>query len=105
MDERFEKKLEERPTVAELCEYILISDWYQLGIQLNIDHKKLEDIHKLPENSTYKTTKMFELWLKTNPYATRRQVLNALKKEIVGENTIAHNYEQALKMLCNSSSK
>ena len=100
----FEKILAEKPTLTELCEHIRIGgNWYQLGIQLNLDHKRLNDIHKLPEDSTYKTTKMFELWLDTNPHATRRQVLDALRKEVIKENTIAHEYEQTLKMSCSSS--
>ena len=41
---------------------------------------------------------MFEMWLVTNPHATRRQVIDALRKEVIKENTIAHEYEQILKM-------
>ena len=101
MDERYEKILKETPTVAELSEYICIGDnWYQLGTQLNIDHRRLNDIHKLPENCTYKTTKMFELWLGTNFDATRRQVLDALRKEAVKEIAVADKYEDALKKSC-----
>ena len=90
----FEEILEEKPTLDELCEHIRIgSKWYQLGIQLKLNAKKLEDIHKLPDDSTYKTTKMFELWLDTKPDATRRQVVDALRKV---EITVAHEYEQTL---------
>ena len=93
----FEKLLEEKPTLDELRKHIRIgSKWYQLGIQLKLNAKKLEDIHKLPDDSTYKTTKMFELWLDTNLYATRRQVIDALKEEVIKENTIAHKYEEIL---------
>ena len=98
----FEEILEEKPTLDELCEHIRIgSKWYQLGIQLKLNAKKLEDIHKLPDDSTYKTTKMFELWLDTNPNATRTQVVDALRKEVIEEITVAHEYEQTLR---NSSS-
>ena len=90
----FEEILEEKPTLDELCEHIRIgSKWYQLGIQLKLNAKKLEDIHKLPDDSTYKTTKMFELWLDTKPDVTRRQVVDALRKV---EITVAHEYEQTL---------
>ena len=98
----FEEILEEKPTLDELCEHIRIgSKWYQLGVQLKLNAKKLEDIHKLPDDSTYKTTKMFELWLDTNPNATRRQVVDALRKGVIEEITVAHEYEQTLR---NSSS-
>ena len=51
---------EEKPTLCELCEHIHIgSKWYQLGIMLKLDSKKLNDIQKLPEDSTHKTSKMF----------------------------------------------
>ena len=41
----FEEILEEKPTLDELCEHIRIgSKWYQLGIQLKLNTKKLEDI-------------------------------------------------------------
>ena len=97
----FEKLLEKKPTLDELCEHIRIgSKWYQLGIQLKLNAKKLEDIHKLPDDSTYKTTKMFELWLDTNPNATRRQVIDALRKKIIEENTIAHEYELVILRKC-----
>ena len=99
----FEEILEEKPTLDELCEHIRIgSKWYQLGILLKLDPKKLrDDIQKLPEDSTYKTTRMFELWLDTNPHATRRQVVDALKKEVIEEITIAHEYELTLRKSCN----
>ena len=93
----FEKKLEEKPTLDELCEHIHIgSKWYQLGVLLKLDDVKLDDIHRLAEDSTYKTLKMFKLWLNTNPDAARKHVLDALRKEVIEENTIAHDYEKFL---------
>ena len=90
----FEKLLEEKPTLDELCEHIRIGDkWYQFGILLKLDSKKLNDIHRRPYDSTYNTLKMFQLWLNTNPHATRRQIIDALRKEVIEENTIAHEYE------------
>ena len=101
----FEDKLEEKPTIDELCEHIRIGGkWYQLGIQLKLDPKKLrDDIQKLPEDSTYKTSRMFELWLDTKPDANRRLVLDALRKEVIEENTVAYEYEQMLRKSCSMS--
>ena len=98
----FQKLLEEKPTLDELCEHIRIgSKWYQLGIQLKLGPKKLrDDIQKLPEDCTYKTSRMFELWLDTNPNATRRQVVDALRKEVIKEITIAHDYDLVLLRKC-----
>ena len=99
----FQKLLEEKPSLYELCKHIRIgSKWYQLGIQLKLNAKKLEDIHKLPDDSTYKTTKMFELWLDTKPNATRRQVVDVLRKESM---SVAHEYEQILWKSCTSKYK
>ena len=62
MAERRGDILDEKPTIRELCEHIHIgSKWYQLGIMLKLDVKKLNDIHKLTEDSTHKTLKIFEL--------------------------------------------
>ena len=93
--------LEERPTLDELCEHICIgSKWYQLGIQLKLDPKKLrDDIQKL-QDCTYRTSRMFELCLDTNPNATKRQVVDALRKEVIKEITIAHNYDLVLLRKC-----
>ena len=94
----FEEILEEKPTLDELCEHICIgSKWYQLGVLLKLNDVKLDDIHRLAENSTYKTLKMFKLWLDTKPDATRRQVVDALRKEVVEEITVAYEYEQTLR--------
>ena len=98
----FQKLLEGKPTLDELCEHIRIgSKWYQLGILLKLDPKELrDDIQKLPEDSTYKTSRMFELWLDINPNATRRQVVDALRKEVIKEITIAHEYELVILRKC-----
>ena len=94
----FEKILEEKPALDELCEHIHIGGkWYQFGILLKLDSKKLDDIRRQPDDSTYKTLKMFELWLDTNPNATRRQVIDTLRKEVIEEITVAHKYEQIFK--------
>ena len=100
-DLSFEKILEEKPTLDELYEHVRIgSKWYQLGIMLKLDPQKLNNIRMLPEDSTYKTIKMFELWLETDSHATRRQVIETLKKEVIQENCIAHEYEHTLRKLC-----
>ena len=99
-----ERITKEKPALHELCENICIVDkWYQLGIQLKLDHKKLKVIECLQGDDTYKTAKMFELWLDTNPHATRKQVIDALRMEVIEENTVAHEYEESLRKLYNPS--
>ena len=97
----FEKVLEEIPTLHELCEHVRIgSKWYWLGIILKLDSTRLESIKMLSEDLTYKTVKMFELWLDTNLHPTRRQIIDALRKDVIGENFIAIKYEETLRKLC-----
>ena len=97
----FEKVLEERPTLNELCEHVRIgSKWYQLGIILKLDSISLESIKMPSEDFSYKTSKMFKLWLDINPHPTRRQVIDALRSDFIGENVIAIKYEETLRKLC-----
>ena len=93
----FEEILEEKPTLDELCEHIVIGiKWYQLGIQLKLDATQLDVIYEQNTDVTQKTAKMFQLWLNTNPLATRRHVLEALRKKVIGENNVANEYEKML---------
>ena len=71
----FEEILNEKPTLAELCKLVPISTkWYQMRIQLNLNVKKLNEVEEDSKNTTDKVSKMYELWLDTNPQATRRQI-------------------------------
>ena len=101
----FEEILEKKPTLDELCEHIDIGDkWYQLGILLKLNPKKLNDIRGQSGDHTYKTSKMFELWLGTNPRPTRKQVIDALRKKVIEENTVAHEYTKILRKILSSTS-
>ena len=93
----FEMLLQEKPTLDELCEHIVIgTKWYQLGIQLKLDVIQLNVIDEQNRDVTYKTANMFQLWLSTNPLATRRHILESLRKKVVGENNVANEYEKIL---------
>ena len=46
-DMSFEEILNEKPSLAELCEHIPITTkWYQMGILLNLSVKKLNEIEE-----------------------------------------------------------
>ena len=93
----FESKLEEMPDLDELIQHVRVgSNWYSLGVLLKLDKIKLNDISEMTGGSDFKASQMFQLWLRTNPNATRRQVIDALKKEPVKEMTVADNYEKIL---------
>ena len=100
-DMSFEEILNDRPSLAELCEHVPVSPkWYQMGVQLELDPRKLSGIDKLQGADVMdKMTKMFELWLNTNPQATRRQIVETLRKNSIEEITLAVQYETKLREL------
>ena len=100
----FDKMSQEKPTLDELCENVRIGGkWYQLGIQLKLDAKELDYIDEQSRDNSYKTTKMFQLLLTTNPQITRQDILRGLRRRVVNENNIANEYERTLKKSCGSA--
>ena len=80
-----------------MCEHIDVgTKWYQLGVQLKLSTKQLDAIDQSNKDVTYKTTKMFEMWLTTNPTANRRQLITVLRKPPLSEKSVANNYEEVL---------
>ena len=99
-DVLYEEILNEKPSLDELCEHVCINDnWFQMGIMLKLDTRKLKGIEQLQADGVRKMTLMFEHWLKTNPNASRRQIVETLKKDTIEEFTLAQNYEMHLKEL------
>ena len=100
LDISFGELLNKKPSLAELCEHVPISPkWYQMGIQLELDTRKLKEIELQGANVMDKMTKMYELWLETNPQATRRQIVETLQKRSIEELTLAEQYETKLREL------
>ena len=65
-----------------------------LGIQLEVDEVELKEIRN--DTGSDKRTLMYQLWLQTQPNATRRQLLTALRRKDVGEEVVAPTYEEML---------
>ena len=94
----FEAFLNEKPTLDELCRHVRIdTEWYKFGVLLKLNTTKLEGIRVMNESTGFKTVKMFELWLSSKPTATRREIIETLRTEAIGEKTIAEDYNKALK--------
>ena len=90
--------LSRKPSLQELCEHVNIgTKWYTFGVLLGLDTTKLDSIGKMNEDSSFKAIKMFELWLSSNPNATRNQIINTLKKEPIGEMSVAKSYMSTLR--------
>ena len=95
------------PTIKELTEHVDIgSNWYIVGTMLDLDQRRLRSIEgQTGHTDTHKTIEMFNLWLTTTPAASRREILEVLRKRVVGENTVADEYEKHLKELHESTCK
>ena len=87
----YESFLNETPTVEELISCVDVGDQRKKFVAiLGLDDQKLND--ELPDGNA-----MFQLWLDTNPNATRRQLLEDLRKDPAGC-TVAEKYEQSFKV-------
>ena len=103
-DLSFEYMLGVKPSLRELYEHVKISTkWFNFGVLLNLNVNLLNDINSSTESSDVKAIRMFDWWLKTSPNATRRDIIDALKKDTIGEITVANNYEMYLNELVHSS--
>ena len=79
IDTYFQQFLNRRPTVLELFRHIRIGiKWYTFGVLLKLDTAELDTFDELNKACDFKTFRMFELWLNTNPNATRREVIETL---------------------------
>ena len=94
----FNQFLNGKPTLAELCEHVRINTkWYKFGVLLEVDTTKLDGIEQQYKESDVKAVKMFELWLSSKPKTMRREIIATLRKDAIGENTIAEQYQSVLK--------
>ena len=94
----FNQFLNGKPTLDELCEHVRIdTKWYKFGVLLKLDTTKLDGIEQQYKECDVKALKMFELWLGSKPKAMRREIIDTLRKDAIGENTIAEQYQSVLK--------
>ena len=94
----FDAMLSGKPTLDELCEHVRISYyWYKIGVLLKLKLTDLNYIEMVCKDYDFKVLRMFELWLNTNPKATRKELIDVLKKPVIGENANAERYLMALK--------
>ena len=96
-DSSYEDKLKGKPSLDELCEHVRVgTNWYKFGVLLKLDTTKLDAIEELNKDVDFKILKMFQLWLNTNPSATRKEIIDALRKDVMDGMTTANNYVLAL---------
>ena len=92
-----ESLLNRKPELRTVCAVVRTARWHQLGIQLGVDTQMLDDI-KIEKSETHeKRTQMFRLWLASQPEASHRQLVEALKLKVIGEDAMAVEYEEKVK--------
>ena len=100
VDTYFQRFLNRKPTISELFKHVRVgTKWYTFGVLLKLDTAELDVIDELDKATDFKTFRMFELWLNTNPNATRREVIQTLQKVDIGESAVAEEYIKALKII------
>ena len=77
-------------TVKNLSfELTTITNWYLLGIKLNLQPHELKKIEQDHHGNDRQRVEMLDLWLRRAPNATWDDVVTALQQ--MGENTVAEN--------------
>ena len=86
--------MDDKPTLKELLTHVDVGvKWMTLGIHLELDMKDLQAIERASLNAVDMCIQqMYNLWLTSQPEATRRQLLKAL--EVMKARTLADNYKK-----------
>ena len=95
----FQIILTEKPTIAELQEHVRTNKWHELGLQLHLDCTSLDAIRLGNSNVEDHRREMFSLFLSTDTQASRKQILDAMRKKSVEEMCMADDYEKYLHQL------
>ena len=80
--------LDQQPDLKELTTHARTAQWYQLGVQLELESVDLDGCTDL--------ARMYELWIQQKAeMATRRNLLTALRS--IRENNVAWTHENYLR--------
>ena len=81
-----------KPKIEDLIDDVKTTQWYRLGLELEISQKEMDIIDEDCKRDTKEALKKtFKQWLKTEE-PTWRQIIAALRK--IGENNCARELEQ-----------
>ena len=81
-----------KPSLDELITHVDVVEWLRLGVLLKLDMKDLQAIERERASIADRLQLMYNLWLMSQPGATRRQLLKAL--EVMKARTLADNYKK-----------
>ena len=89
--------LSRRPELAELENHVRTNKWHAVGLQLHLEENDLVAIEQEYRGNIASCRRsMFDLWLKTFPEASRKQLLDCLKSEAVAEIHMAEQYRECI---------
>ena len=83
---------QQEPRLRDLISYVHTTEWYRLGLQLDVDSFRLRQIGKDARENQEHLTLMFEAWLKVCKNPSWQDVVQAL--EAIGERRLAAKLEQ-----------
>ena len=83
---------QQEPYLRDLIAHVHTTEWYRLGLQLNVDTFKLHQIGKDARENQEHLTLMFETWLKVCKNPSWQDVVQALKA--INELRLAAKLEQ-----------
>ena len=87
--------LSRRPELAELENHVRTNQWHAVGLQLHLEENDLVAIEqKYCGDIASCRRSMFDLWLKTFPEASRKQLFDCLKSKAVAEIHMAEQYRE-----------
>ena len=86
-----------RPELAELENHVRTYNWHAVGLQLHLEQDDLVAIKRECHGDIASCRRsMFDLWLKTFPEASRKQLLDCLKSDAVAEIHMAEQYRECI---------
>ena len=82
----------QKPQLRDLTSNVETTEWYHLGLQLNVDSFKLRQIQVDARRNQERLTLMFETWLQVCENPSWQDVVQALKA--IGERKLGTQLEQ-----------
>ena len=83
---------QQKPQLRDLISDVQTTEWYHLGLQLNLDSFKLRQIQVDARQNQEHLTLMFEAWLQVSENPSWQDVVRALKA--IGERRVAAELQQ-----------
>ena len=88
----------QKTTLNELIKHVKVNKkWYKFGVLLNLLADELDAIEKLYQDRdvSIKALKIFFVWWNTSTNSSRKEILETLWKDAIGESAVADDYLKA----------